>query len=65
MCGDAPGDEKAATVNHVGFFPILVNHEAESWQLFINESLDKFISGDLNADYQQKLLESFKRNLNA
>lgn len=32
MVGDAPGDWDAADENSVGFFPILVEHEQESWE---------------------------------
>ena len=31
MCGDAPGDEKAANENGVFFYPILVRNEEASW----------------------------------
>ena len=31
MCGDAPGDEKAANENGVFFYPILVRSEEASW----------------------------------
>lgn len=32
MCGDAPGDEKAANENGVLFYPILVRSEEASWE---------------------------------
>ena len=32
MVGDAPGDCDAAEENGVGFFPILVEHEQDSWE---------------------------------
>ncbi|MBR2876003.1 MAG: HAD hydrolase-like protein, partial [Clostridia bacterium] len=37
MCGDAPGDLKAAETNDVFYYPILVKNEKESWQDFINQ----------------------------
>ena len=43
MVGDAPGDLNAAESNGVQFYPILVNHETESWQTILpslNEVLD-------------------------
>lgn len=44
MVGDAEGDMQAADTNGVSFYPILVNHEVESWQR-INEVLTDFING--------------------
>ena len=44
MVGDAEGDLKAAEENGVAFYPILVNHEIESWQN-INGVLTEFING--------------------
>jgi phosphoglycolate phosphatase-like HAD superfamily hydrolase len=32
MVGDAPGDCDAAEYNGVGSFPILVEHEQDSWE---------------------------------
>ena len=63
MCGDAPGDEKAAETNGVLYFPILVNHENESWQLFLDEGLDRFLAGSYKGDYQQQRRDAFRRNL--
>ena len=63
MCGDAPGDEKAAGANRVLYFPILVNHEGESWQLFLEEALERFVKGEYAGDYQEKLREAFHHNL--
>lgn len=45
MVGDAPGDRKAAFDNGVYFYPILVNHEAESWQIFASAACPAFLSG--------------------
>ena len=36
MVGDAPGDMDAAESNGVQFYPILVNHEEESWSRIID-----------------------------
>ena len=63
MCGDAPGDRKAAESNGVMFFPILVNHEAESWQAFMAEALPRFLHGGYAGAYQQQLLDAFDINL--
>ena len=63
MCGDAPGDRKAVESNGVFFYPILVNHEAESWQTFMNEALDRFVAGTYAGEYQRQLNEAFDANL--
>jgi len=63
MCGDAPGDEQAAAANRAMYYPILVNHEAESWQRFLDEALDRFLKGSFAGGYQQALLDAFHKNL--
>ncbi|MBR3272567.1 MAG: HAD family hydrolase [Clostridia bacterium] len=63
MCGDAPGDADAALENHVLYYPILVNHEDESWRRFLDETLDRFTEGTYAGAYQQALIEAFNANL--
>ena len=63
MCGDAPGDENAAESNGVLYFPILVNHEKESWQLFLDEALERFTDGGYTGDYQMQRRVAFCNNL--
>ena len=63
MCGDAPGDEQAAKKNQALYYPILVNHEAESWQRFLDEALDRFLHNEFAGSYQQALLDAFHKNL--
>ena len=63
MCGDAPGDEQAARKNQALYYPILVNHEAESWQRFLDEALDRFLHNEFAGSYQQALLDAFHKNL--
>ncbi len=63
MIGDAPGDEKAAEENGVLYFPILVNHEAESWQEFLEEGLKCFTDGKYTGAYQEERIRAFRKNL--
>lgn len=63
MCGDAPGDLAAAEKNGVFFFPILVRHERESWQEFIDVAFDKLVSGSYGDGYGQGKVEEFLDNL--
>ena len=63
MCGDAPGDEKAADTNGVLYYPILVNHENESWEEFLEEALPRFFAGEYAGEYQRKVRDAFRRNL--
>ena len=63
MCGDAPGDEKAADSNGVVYYPILVNRENESWQLFLDEALDRFVSGGYKGAYEEARRADFRHNL--
>lgn len=45
--GDAKGDLEAAKTNKVGFFPILVNKESESWNEFATTGLEKLKAGEI------------------
>ncbi len=61
MCGDAPGDEKAANENGVLFYPILVKNEEASW-----EALPAFLGlvKEGNAEGEaDRLKAAFFRNL--
>ncbi len=63
MCGDAPGDENAAAENGVLFFPILVNHESESWTELKDKAFSLFISDSYPGTYQNEMLRRFESNL--
>ncbi len=56
MVGDAFGDLQAAEQNNVNFYPILVNHEVESWKN-INLTLEKIINGD-PVDLKKEFLDN-------
>jgi phosphoglycolate phosphatase-like HAD superfamily hydrolase len=62
MVGDAPGDSDAAEKNGVHYYPILVNHEKESWDEAIAVGFGKLRSGEYAAYGAQKKQE-FLRNL--
>ena len=62
MIGDAPGDLDAAAKNHVWYYPILVNHEKESWDEAIAVAYDKLRSGDF-AEYAAEKERAFLNNL--
>ena len=62
MIGDAPGDCDAAEKNGVHYYPILVNHEKESWDEAIATAFVKLQSGEFAAYAAQKKLE-FLQNL--
>ena len=64
MCGDAPGDERAARENGVYFFPILVGREEESWRDLMDTGLPKFLSGDYDK-YGRNRTRLFYQNLGA
>lgn len=63
MCGDALGDMQAADNNGVNYYPILVKHERESWQEFIDEGFDRLIGGEYSGEYQNKKKKQFLNNL--
>ena len=62
MVGDAPGDSDAAKKNGVYYYPILVNHEKESWDEAIAVAFGKLQSGDYAA-YGEEKQQQFLRNL--
>lgn len=63
MVGDAPGDMDAADKNGVFFYPILVNHESESWADLKNTALPMFRTGSYDGEYQDKVRRFFLTNL--
>ena len=62
MIGDAPGDCDAAEKNSVHYYPILVNHEKESWDEAIAVAFGKLQSGEY-AEYGVQKKKEFLRNL--
>ena len=62
MIGDAPGDCDAAEKNNVHYYPILVNHEKESWDEAIAVAYDKLKSGEY-AEYGAAKKQEFLKNL--
>ena len=62
MIGDAPGDSDAAEKNGVHYYPILVNHEKESWDEAIAVAYDKLKSGEYAA-YGAAKKQVFLKNL--
>lgn len=62
MIGDAPGDCDAAEKNGVYYYPILVNHEKESWDEAISTAFGKLRDGEY-PDYGAKKKQEFLKNL--
>ena len=62
MVGDAPGDCDAAEKNGVHYYPILVNHEKESWEEAIAVAFSKLQSGNY-AEYGAVKKQEFLKNL--
>ena len=62
MVGDAPGDCDAAEKNNVHYYPILVNHEKESWDEAIAVGFGKLQSGEY-AEYGAQKKKEFLANL--
>lgn len=63
MIGDAPGDQKAAEDNGVLYYPILVKKEKSSWERFLSEGLEKFLSETYSGKYQEERINEFQKNL--
>ena len=62
MVGDAPGDCDAAEKNGVHYYPILVNHEKQSWDEAVAVAFGKLQSGTYAPYGEEKKLQ-FLRNL--
>ncbi len=62
MCGDAPGDLKAAETNEVFYYPILVKKEKDSWQDFINQGFSHLLDGSYK-EYETTKKRDFYKNL--
>jgi phosphoglycolate phosphatase-like HAD superfamily hydrolase len=62
MVGDAPGDCDAAEKNGVHYYPILVNHEKESWDEAVAVAYGKLQVGEYAA-YGQEKKKDFLKNL--
>ena len=62
MIGDAPGDSDAAEKNGVHYYPILVNHERESWEEAIAVAFGKLRDGSY-ALYGTEKKQAFLQNL--
>ena len=62
MVGDAPGDCDAAEKNNVYYYPILVNHEKESWDEAIFVAFSKLRNGEY-AEYEVQKKKEFLANL--
>ncbi|MFN8240889.1 MAG: hypothetical protein U0X39_09075 [Bacteroidales bacterium] len=63
MIGDARGDMEAAIDNGVLFYPVIPGRENRSWQLFLEEGFDRFLSGKFAGSYQDSLIKEFMDSL--
>ncbi len=62
MVGDAPGDCDAAEQNAVNYYPILVNHEKQSWDEAVETAFSKLRDGEYAPYGEEKKLQ-FLQNL--
>ncbi|HRX86439.1 MAG TPA: HAD hydrolase-like protein [Phycisphaerae bacterium] len=60
MVGDAPGDLQAARANGARFYPIVPGAEAESWQRFLEEALERFFAGRYAGAYENARIAEFE-----
>ena len=62
MVGDAPGDQDAAAQNGVYYYPILVRHEAESWETLRETGFARLQNGTYGP-YEKERTAAFLENL--
>ena len=65
MLGDSPGDLKAGRDVEALFFPVNPGSEDTSWQLFLDEAMEKFFNGEYAGAYESALIEKFQELLPA
>ena len=65
MLGDSPGDLKAGRDVEALFFPVNPGSEDASWQLFLDEAMDKFFNGEYAGAYESALIDRFQELLPA
>lgn len=63
LLGDAFGDLNAAKNNGVLFYPIIPGMENKSWEIFLNEGLEKFQKGKFAGAYEDSLAAEFRKSL--
>lgn len=63
MIGDAMEDLEIARDCGVCFYPIPITKEAEAWERFEDEALERFYDGTYVGAYQDKLIEAFVQAL--
>lgn len=59
MIGDAPGDFRAARANNALFYPVNPGREEDSWKMFFEEGLNKFLNDEYAGDVETRLIEEF------
>ena len=62
MVGDAPGDQDAAAQNGVYYYPILVRHEAGSWEALRETGFARLQDGTYGP-YEKERIAAFLENL--
>lgn len=63
MIGDSPGDLKAAELNNVHFYPILVGREMRSWADLTETIADDFVNQTFAGEKETNLIQAFWKNL--
>lgn len=65
LLGDAPGDARAADAVGACFQPILPGREPDSWRIFREEGLARFLDGTFAGAYQREQIRAFEELLPA
>jgi phosphoglycolate phosphatase-like HAD superfamily hydrolase len=63
LIGDAFGDLNAARSNGILFYPVIPGKEDSSWEIFLNEGLEKFTHGTFAGHYEEMLIRDFRKSL--
>jgi phosphoglycolate phosphatase-like HAD superfamily hydrolase len=63
MIGDAKGDLDAARDNGILFYPIIPGLEDASWKRFLNDGIERFLSGKYAGVFEDSLINDFLESL--
>lgn len=63
MIGDAIGDLNAAIKNGILFYPVIPGKEADSWKLFFDEGLKRFLECGYRGNFENGLINNFRESL--
>lgn len=63
MIGDARGDLEAARRNGVLFYPVIPGNEDNSWRMFLDDGIERFLNGTFRGPFEDHFAAEFMKSL--